>query len=144
MNARVKLESGVMLEMTMLSFEEGLELFQAVSKELINLKLDLGDIDLSSLSESDAGDAKEFINTIKNAVLSMIVSNDIKSCIKNAFKRCLYNNIKIDESTFEDVESRGDYFIVCWEVLKFNITPFLPKKNLQSITSLFGKTKSQG
>lgn len=59
-------------------------------------------------------------------------SEEIEKCLKECFKRCTYDNgkgdLKIDDSSFESVEARGDYMTVCMEVAKENILPFV--KNL--------------
>ncbi|MCK5611971.1 hypothetical protein KAR91_59425, partial [Candidatus Pacearchaeota archaeon] len=92
--------------------------------------VDLGNVDLTDLTNTDLD--KDILNTLKNIVLSMVVSKELRIGLNDAFGRCLYNNLKIDNETFESVETRSDYFMVCWEVLRFNLSPFLPKIDLLS------------
>jgi hypothetical protein len=49
-------------------------------------------------------------------------------------ERATYNGVKITRDTFEDMDTRADYFVVAKEVLWFNLNPFF--KNLKSIVSL--------
>jgi hypothetical protein len=140
MNEKLKLASGAMLEMTLLSFEDGFQLFSIVSEELLKINIDLGNIKISELADRDMDN--NFLNTLKNIVLSLIISKKLKDSLNSAFGRCLYNNLKIDSETFEDVNRRSDYLIVCWEVLRFNLSPFFPKSGLSFITNLGKSTEN--
>ena len=40
-------------------------------------------------------------------------------------KRCMYDNQKINDDSFEPEENRQDYFFVCKEVLLETMRPFL-------------------
>lgn len=133
MNERIKLESGAFLDITMLDFESGLSLFSVISKELLKINVDIGDLNINDLAGSEL--TNDFLNTIKNTILTLVVSEELRLSLKKAFERCTYNNSKIDNDIFEDVKIRSDYFIVCWEVLKFNLSPFLPK----NVSMLLGK-----
>jgi hypothetical protein len=134
MNEKIQLQSGAMLEMTFLDFETAMQLLSAVSEELLKVNVDLGNIDLSDLTGSEMDN--NIINTLKNVVLTMVVSKNLREMLNVAFARCTYNGAKINADTFEKVEARKDYFVVCWEVLKFNLLPFLPGIGSSFLTNL--------
>lgn len=109
----VKCPSGAVLKITPSAFAEAKALYKAVLKEAKA-------IDVSSKTE---------IATIyKELFCTAFSSEEIEKCLKECFKRCTYDNgkgdLKIDDSTFEPVETREDYMTVCMEVAKENIYPF--------------------
>lgn len=134
MEKKIKLQSGATLEMTMLSFKEGRNLFSVISKELMKVNMDLGDINISDITGSNMD--SNFLNTFKNSILTLVTSELLEDALQNSFGRCIYNNKKIDEDTFEDIGARSDYFAVCWEIIRFNLTPFLPKIDLPFLKNL--------
>ena len=130
-SAKVSLPSGAVLEMTLAPFLEGERLFSATAECLKAVNLD-GNVNVEDLNSS--------FNGIKNAVLACITSRDLKEALLACMKRCTYNGQRITSwDIFEDVNAREDYLTVCWEVVKFNLTPFT--KNLFSKFSVsLGKT----
>ena len=121
-SAKVSLPSGAVLEMTLAPFLEGERLFSATAECLKAVNLD-GNVNVEDLNSS--------FNGIKNAVLACITSRDLKEALLACMKRCTYNGQRITSwDIFEDVNAREDYLTVCWEVVKFNLTPFT--KNLFS------------
>lgn len=138
---KITLPSGAVLEASMSSFDEGKSLFKAVMREMETIKLDIGDMDFSSLTNKDAEISSEMVNTMKNIVSRLISSDEIESCLWPCLGRATINNIKVSPGTFEDVEIRGDYIIVLKEILIFNMSPFtkslismlkgLPKLNIK-------------
>ena len=49
----------------------------------------------------------------------------MKEAILACLKRCTYNKQRITSwDIFDDINAREDYLAVCWEVVKFNLTPF--------------------
>lgn len=114
-SAKVSLPSGAELEMTLAPFLEGERLFSATAECLKSVKMEgLNTDDLSASFES-----------LKSAVLSCITSKELKEALLACLKRCTYNGQRITSwDIFEDVKAREDYLSVCWEVVKFNLTPF--------------------
>ena len=135
------LPSGAVLEASICSFDEGKKLFKTVTREMETIKLDIGDMDFSSLTNKNADISSEMVNTMKNIVSRLISSDEIESCLWPCLGRATIDKIKITNGTFEDVEVRGDYIIVLKEILIFNMSPFigslismlkaLPKRNIK-------------
>ena len=115
-SAKVSLPSGAVLEMTLAPFLEGEKLFSATAECLKAVSLD-GNFDTEDLSSS--------FNGLKNAILACLTSRELKDALLACMKRCTYNGQRITSwDIFEDVNAREDYLTVCWEVVKFNLTPF--------------------
>lgn len=114
-SAKVSLPSGAELEMTLAPFLEGERLFSATAECLKSVKADgLNTEDITASFDS-----------LKNAVLACITSKDMKEALLACMKRCTYNGQRITSwDVFEDINAREDYLSVCWEVVKFNLTPF--------------------
>lgn len=105
----VNLPSGAVLKLQVAPFADAKALYQAVLEEVKNVKK--VDVDWASI----------FIE------LSCVgfSSKKIESALEQCFKRCLYDDKKIDKDTFEPVDSRQDYVVVCLAVAKENIMPFM-------------------
>ncbi len=113
---KVSLPSGAELEMTLAPFLEGERLFAATAECLKSVNID-GDISVEDLTSS--------FNSLKNVFLSCITSKDLKDALLSCLKRCTYNGQRITSwDIFEEEKAREDYLSVCWEVVKFNLTPF--------------------
>ena len=113
---KVSLPSGAELEMTLAPFMEGERLFSATAECLKGVKVD-GNADVSDLTSN--------LNNLKDMFLSCLTSQDMKDAILACLKRCTYNKQRITSwDIFDDVKAREDYLAVCWEVVKFNLTPF--------------------
>lgn len=123
--SKIKLPSGAELEIQLSPFSDASALNKAVAKELKALKID-GELELNDP------------NFIKDLVCSAIASEEIMACTWQCFRRCTYNGNKITVETFEPSEARGDFYIVCKEVLTANIGPFF-----QSLLSQFGASKAE-
>lgn len=109
-----KLASGAELKIQLAPFADARALFQAVLEEAKALKI-------NSQDEID-------VNLFKDVFCAGLSSKKIEACLSLCMKRVTYNDLKIDENTFEPELARGDYMEVCWEVLQENILPFV--KNL--------------
>lgn len=114
-SAKVSLPSGAELEMTLAPFLEGEKLFSATAECLKSVKIDgLNTEDLTTSFES-----------LKNVILACITSKELKDSLLACMKRCTYKGQRITSwDIFEDIEAREDYLSICWEVVKFNLTPF--------------------
>lgn len=105
----VKLPSGAVLKVNAAPFKDAKALYQAVLKELKEVPV---------TSKTELG------SLYKDFFCVGLSSPIIESCLWECFKRCLINDMKIDDQTFEPVERRDDYMMVCLEVAKENVFPF--------------------
>ncbi len=109
----VKLPSGAILKITPSPFAEAKALYQSILRE-------------ARVVEFTA--ATDMASVYKNLFCVGFSSPEIEKCLWACFKRCIYNSgkgdLKIDENTFEPIEARDDYMLVCVEVAKENILPF--------------------
>jgi len=107
----IDLPSGAKLKVTPAPFKDAKALYQACLEELKGLNLD-------PKQEIDA-------NFFKGLFCVGFSSQKIEAALYKCFQRCTYNGNRIvDDSIFEDVDARDDYFMVCFEVAKANIMPF--------------------
>ncbi len=119
---KVSLPSGAELEITLAPFTEGERLFSAVAECIKGVKID-ANAEIENLTSN--------INGIKDIFLSCLTSEKMKEAILACLKRCTYNKQRITSwDIFDDIKAREDYLSVCWEVVKFNLSPFT--KNLIS------------
>jgi hypothetical protein len=131
MNTKKRLKSGAELEITMASFRDAKELFECIAKELRNNEIDIKTLDLKK--EIDGG----LINSFKNIILDILTSKTIEEALNKCFCRALYNNKKINSDLFDtDTKAREDYYIICWEVARYNLIPFLKGIDLSSLKNL--------
>ena len=113
---KVSLPSGAELEMTLAPFMEGERLFSATAECLKGVKVD-GNAEIADLTSN--------LNSIKDMFLSCLTSQAMKDAILACLKRCTYNKQRITSwDVFDDVKAREDYLTVCWEVVRFNLSPF--------------------
>ena len=124
-----KLSSGAELKIQLAPFSDAKALFQAVLEEGKALKV-------NSQDEID-------VNLFKDVFCSGFSSKKIESCLSVCMKRVTYNDLKIDENTFEPESARGDYMEVCWEVAKENILPFVKNLYAKYAPLLTGLKNSQ-
>lgn len=110
----VKLPSGASLRIMVSPFPQAKALYQAILKEL---KL----LEFNSKSELAA--------LYKDLFCVGFSSPEVEAALWECFKRCTYNSgkgeFRLDENTFEPEEARDDYMMVCMEVAKANVLPFV-------------------
>ena len=97
---KVTLKSGAVLDVTRSPFVISHKLFKAVIKELKNVDLELGQ-SLGATFELDLTD--KALNTAKNAICTLLSSQEIEDCLWECFPRCLYDNKKITKNLFASV-----------------------------------------
>ena len=114
MNKDIDLPSGAKLHITLSAFSISKTLYQAVLEEVKTLQLDT--------------DKEVDVNLFKDLFCTGFSSKKIESALNECMKKATYNGVKITDSTFEPVEAREDYLLVCWEVALANLLPFT--KNL--------------
>lgn len=111
---KVKLPSGAELTINPASFVEAKNLYQALLKEMKEIKIDT---------------KMEVVDLYKDLFCVGFSSSVIEDCLWKCLQRCTYDDgkkgpLKIDQDTFEPVEAREDYTTVCAEVVKDNVYPF--------------------
>ena len=127
---KVSLPSGAELEITLAPFMEGERLFTATAECLKGVKVD-GNADVQDLTSN--------LNSLKDMFLSCLTSQAMKDAILACLKRCTYNRQRITSwDVFDSLEARQDYLAVCWEVVKFNLTPFT-KSLFSKLSGLIGE-----
>lgn len=123
MNETITLKSGAELSMTVAPFADGMKLFKTIARELKQVDIELGDLDVSKLAGKD-------INSIKNVVFQLLGSDAVEACVFDCLKRCTLNGVRITKETFEDENARPDFLPAAWEVIKLNLRPFVSGLNL--------------
>jgi len=108
--AKIKLPSGAELSITLAPFAESKGLYQAILKDIQHLKID--------------GEQEMDYNFLKDILCAGLSSDGVDKALTVCMNRATYNNLKIDENTFEPEKARQDYLLVCFEVAKVNIEPF--------------------
>lgn len=122
------LPSGAKLEIALAPFQDANNLQRAFARELKNVKIS------SAMEVSD-------VNFMKDLICTAVSSDSIMDALNVCMKRCAYNGLRIDKETFEAEEARGDFLIVCMEVAKENLLPFLKGLSAQFKDLLQGQTK---
>lgn len=114
---KIKLESGSILDITLLPFEEAWSVSQCIIKEIERISFDPKTIDWQNWQATD-------LLNLKSPLCAILSSQVVVDAAKICFKRCTYNGLKIDSQTFEKREYRGDFLPVAFHVIKQNISPF--------------------
>jgi len=124
----VSLPSGATLKITPAPFSDARDLYQAVLRESKHVQLDF---------------EKELPLFIKDFFCTAFSSKAIEKIVWDCMKRCIYNDLKITEDTFEPVEAREDYIKVIAEVTIENITPFLKSlfAEFKTASAMIGPTR---
>lgn len=118
---KIMLPSGALLDVTMLSWRQGYKVTQLVARALKNVEMDLTDLDLKKeISAANLG----MFSSIKGPLLDILSNQEIIEAATLCFPRCTIDGLKIDDDTFEKRESRGDFLLVVFYVLRENIAPF--------------------
>jgi hypothetical protein len=107
----VKLASGKTLKISLAAFAPGRRLYQAVAREAKALKV-------------SGADQVDF-NLKKDLVCTLLSSESLEKAVWDCMDRCLYDDLRITEATFEDEHARGDYITVLIKVAEANLLPFL-------------------
>lgn len=121
------LASGNTLEVTRSPFSLSHALFKAVIAELKKVRFEVGLKDgdrLSDLFKMDVSD--DLLNSLKNAVFSILSSPEIEAILWQCYGRALWNNKKITPDLFDaEEDAQADYLEIAKEVMLENIGPFL-------------------
>lgn len=114
---KINLQSGAVLDITLLPYEEAWDISQRITKVLETIDIDIKAIDFKNPSYSD-------VIGFKGPLFNILSSKEVLEAAKICLTRCTYNGLKIDSMTFEARESRKDFLPVMYHVLKENISPF--------------------
>lgn len=106
----VDLPSGAKLSILSIPFAEAKALYQAILEEGKGIAFD-SSVDIASL--------------VKQLFCAGFSSKKVDACLSICLSRCTYNSLKIDKDTFEPLEARSDYSIVCIEVIQDTVAPFM-------------------
>ena len=125
MRQRKKLESGSILELDYTSFQNSMELIRIIStiiqKDIPNFKID------SEFFKKDSEEIGEVLENILPIVLNAIGNEELIDTIIKCGDNSLINGERISKNYFETVENRKDFFLVLFEIAKYNIMPFIPQ-----------------
>ncbi len=116
-NKSIVLKSGAKLYMTLAPFQDGHNLFKAVTRELIGTSLQ-GEVNLA-------------------LTMKLLSSEEVEKVLWPCMMRATYNGQKLSPDLFEPGDVRKDFLLVVKEVLDFNLIPFFP-----SLDSLFPESES--
>lgn len=114
---KITLPSGAELQITLLPYLEAWSVVQKLSKVVEKLNIDLKDIPFGELKSVD-------VLKLTGPIAQILSSNEVIEVAKICFKRCLIDNLKIDDSTFEARGRRVDFLPVVFFVLRENVSPF--------------------
>lgn len=134
--------NGKRLIITPASFDDAMELQDAVGEALKGTKMDFRGISglfgkedkkEGSILDADLGELSGPIETIAGMVLSVVTSKRVKDALFKCAEKVILGNDKVDRDFFETVENRELYYPLMTEVIKVNLGPFFKR-----IGSLFG------
>lgn len=119
------LPSGAVLDITLLPYGEAWDIAAAVIKEVQSIDIKLsGDVDFSN-EEAMKKFFLDNVNDFKGPICAILSSKKVLESAHSCFRKCTYNNQKINGQTFESKEGRKDFLYACFYALKENIYPFL-------------------
>jgi len=138
----IVLPSSAKLIVNIVDFELAEQLHDAFLSALhqkgINLDLELGNISAQGINSVEdlknvASENSALVSFIIEKVIQIIIDKNLKTILYQCMERSLYNGQKIVKEVFQPVESRKDYYHVCFHVLLENLAPFFA--NLGSLLS---------
>lgn len=137
MNTTVPLESGRELVLQIASFAAGRALYKAIALELLATQIEIEKIDLNlDLAKLDP----KALNTLKNVVCRLLASDEVEKAFFACAINSTLNGKKIVRAEFEPEDVREDFLPVAWEVIRFNLAPFVRRIDLSSLTSAAPKS----
>jgi hypothetical protein len=114
---KIDLPSGAILEIGLLPYEEAWKVQQKIALAIKGIEIDKNSIDFKNLWSTD-------VFVLKGAICQILGNDAVIQAAKECFKKCLYNNQKITNMTFDEKESRQDFLYCVAYALKANIEPF--------------------
>jgi hypothetical protein len=113
-------QTGAKIIINVADFEDSFALKSSISGCLASRGIDLSKINLDDLFSSD-------VSVIINPILALDSSPDVNRCIRKCMLKCTYNGESIKPLIFEPEKAREDYYLVVYEVLYANLSPFFSK-----------------
>lgn len=107
---KVTLPSGAILTLYPSPFKDARKLMQALVEEIREIKVD--------------PNQQVDVNMWKDFICAGLASQEIERALQPCMYRCLYDDFKITDDTFEPIAARNDYLTVVMEVVKENVLPF--------------------
>lgn len=86
----------------------------------LDLTMDVGKLDGAAL------------NAFKNVLLSLLASDKVEAAMFTCALRSMIDGEKITKASFEPKETRGDFLVVAWEVIRANAGSFFASLDLSS------------
>lgn len=84
----------------------------------------------NSILELNVEELLPLLPLIQQIICRLEGSSEFRIIVYKLLSACTYNNIVITKQLFNDKpELREDYYMLEWEVVKFNILPFLKRLN---------------
>ena len=122
----IKGSTGAKIVINSASFSVVKKLRKCFAQELKNIQIDIGNPDsLDALKREFGHNVSKYLNSFKNLLLGLEMSQDFEDVIWECLKECLYDNKAITPLLFDDIpEARQDYDIIVYECVKENLSPF--------------------
>jgi hypothetical protein len=135
------LGSGAKLTVTESSFEDAIELNDALINSLGDIKLtdDMLNVDIDPANPlgSFTG-ASNLFSLLANKIKSLAASSLVRACIFKCGNRASYNGIRVSKDLFDDpqmgFQARQDYYDILIKIVEVNCRPFL--ENLISMLKI--------
>ena len=102
------------------------KLRKCIAQQLKELQIDIGNPDsLAALKKEFGDNVSKYLNSFKNLLLGLEISQDFEDVMWECLKECLYDNKQIIPTLFDDIpEAREDYDKIVYESIKENLGPF--------------------
>lgn len=136
MKEKKTLRSGSILELDYASWSIVKDLKNII---LMILKSNIKDFDLQKELVKITEIAKQnnndwfliVIDKFLTSILDCYCNQELERIFYELSKKCLLNDEKITEATFEDINNRCDYIECFFYIIKFNLEPFFLKANMK-------------
>lgn len=118
---------GQELKITPSSLSDAFALQKALAKSLKETSSEVSIDGVESLENS----VEKLLPMLLNGLMTVVISDDVESALFKCAEKALLGKEKINRDFFEDLENRGYYFQIMFEIIKVNVGPFF--KNLSSL-----------
>jgi hypothetical protein len=122
--------NGKELRITKATFDDAMDLQDAIGKALKGTKLELPE-------DAEAQVSPDLFGSIIDAVLGAAISKEVRACLFKCAEKALYDNAQINKDFFEPDANRELYYPIMVEIIKANVGPFI-----KGLTSQLGGLKA--
>ncbi|MBD3283536.1 hypothetical protein GF396_04510 [Candidatus Pacearchaeota archaeon] len=138
----VKKIDGKTLKITLASFEEAIDLQEALSLALREEGLEIKGLDLD---QDSIGITSETLSSVLNIVLKAGTNKNLREKLFVCSGRALFDGKKIDKDLFEDIEYRQYFFKIMFFIAEANLNPFFKSlfSKLPTVKEAFIKSLKQ-